>query len=134
MASLTAYKRIEDLLSKNMYSTQGIADKLGMSRVTVTKILKSNPNIIEHQTWPRTYGIKGIIYTTDKSAEVEQVLGNEEVKAAQAYLDQLLSPGMSLDLAVQFQAVESAAGADVLIKALKDCVKVAEYYKTFFTE
>jgi hypothetical protein len=56
-------------------------------------------------------------------------LSDKEKELAGKYLEHLLKPGSSLDLAVQFQAVDSVEGADSLNKALTDCIKVAQYYK-----
>jgi hypothetical protein len=130
VANPLVYNRIHELLAKQAYSVQGIADSLGISRVTATRVLKSSDDIVEHQTWPRTYSLrKGSSYVPSVVKKEEEPLTKTELELAQNYLQILLNPETTINIAAQFQAVDSIEGADQLIKALSDCVKVAEYYK-----
>lgn len=126
-------------LAGREYTISVLMEMHKLSRPTVSKWLQQ-ANVPEVPgSWPKRYHLPGLITTDGKGSHVlvsppSTELDHIPTEAVTNYLQYLLNPETTLDLADMFRKIKNAKDVQTVIKGLEDTLKVARYYDQFFIE
>lgn len=122
-------------LAGREYTISVLVKMHNISRLTATKWLKQANVPVVEGSWPPRYHLPGLIKPDGKgghalvsppATELEQ----RPTPMLTGYLQHLLKPETTVDIAQMFREVKTAKDIDKIVKGLDDTLAVARFYSS----